>query len=362
MKNMKNVLVILMMLLVAFSFASCSSTADSVDLVATESPATAEASGSSEDLESQMRAIFGIEDEDVDIASYRIRGVGEDGASFDWVEVTEPQVAIAGVRRGQWTIYAQALNEDGDVVASGQLETFLSSDAPTTSLMFTENDGVGDVHTQISWNTAQVINPSVEVYVKKVDGNFASRPSSEVTYGEAGTAWWDASGLEAGSYVARFVFKDGETVIGGAAAALRIITGYTSVGFVDMTVGDMNTTYSINLDNIPADVTTGALLNENGLVTFTTEGSASGLSYEWYINGEKVEGETGRALDLDGRNLAKGFYRVDLVVQGGRYGSINSFSIVVQLQPENVFSTVSGTVAEEAPTTAVVPETAPVEG
>ena len=308
-----------------------------------------------------MRAIFGISDEDVDVATYRIRGEARDGESFDWIEVTEPRVVIAGIRRGEWTIYAQALNEDGDVIVSGRLDTFLSSDAPTDNLIFSENDGVGSVSTELRWNPAQVQNPTIEVYVKEDGGEFMARDISEITYVEPGLARWAADSLDAGSYIARFVFKDNGTVIGGTAAALRVITGYTSVGSVDMTVGDMSTPYSIDLGNVPAAVTVGTLNNDGGLISFSSDMDIADLTYEWYINGKLVEGETGAQMDLGDMDLSNGFYRIDLVTNNGKYGSINSFSIVVQLESENVFSTIDiepvsfVPVASETPATPATP-------
>lgn len=342
MKRFRNVLTALMVLMAALSLASCSSTGEAaapVDAVdgATTAVATTDAQASADD---QMRAIFGISDEDVDVATYRIRGEGADGASFDWVEVTEPRVAIAGVRRGEWTIYAQALNEDGDVIVSGRLDTFLSSDAPTDNLVFEEVDGVGDVRTEITWNTSQVQDPSIEVYVKKDGGQFVPRDPAEVTFGEDGTAVWQATGLDAGSYVARFVFKDAGTVVGGSAAALRVISGYTSVGSVSMTVGDMTSEYSISLDNTPADVTLGTLHHDDGVLFFAPADGGDGYSYEWYVDGEPVDGVTSQTLDLETLGLADGVYRVDVVVDNGSYGSMNSYSLVVLLEAQSVYSTI----------------------
>lgn len=350
MTKLKNVLMLLMVaLMISLSLASCSSTSatgtDEIEAVVAmaqeENPAqTQSADSQAVSDEDQMRAIFGISDEDVDVATYRIRGEARDGESFDWIEVTEPRVVIAGIRRGEWTIYAQALNEDGDVIVSGRLDTFLSSDAPTDNLIFSENDGVGSVSTELRWNPAQVQNPTIEVYVKEDGGEFMARDISEITYVEPGLARWAADSLDAGSYIARFVFKDNGTVIGGTAAALRVITGYTSVGSVDMTVGDMSTPYSIDLGNVPAAVTVGTLNNDGGLISFSSDMDIADLTYEWYINGKLVEGETGAQMDLGDMDLSNGFYRIDLVTNNGKYGSINSFSIVVQLESENVFSTI----------------------
>lgn len=290
--------------------------------------------------EDKMAAIFNLSDADLDVASYRLRGEGPDGASFDWIEVTEPRVAIADVRRGQWTLYAQALNADGDVLVAGKIDTFLSEDSPVDNLVFAEHDGEGQVYTDITWNRFQAVNPNVEVYLKPVDGEFAARPASEVSFVDDHMVW-QASGLEAGSYIARFVFKDGSSVIGGASAALRVIADYTSVGNVEMNIGNLSTVYGITLDNLPDVVTLGELKHADGVVTF--EGAVpSGAVYEWYVNGNKMDVASAPSFDITAQNLPKGVYRVDLVVRGGQYGSIASYMTLVQLDHGNNASTVDG--------------------
>lgn len=354
MKKFKNGLVFfLVACLMMTTFISCSSTEEP-----TENVATTQEEFQEELADSQMRAIFGISDEDVDVATYRIRGEARDGASFDWVEVTEPQVVIAGVRRGEWTIYAQALNADGEVLVSGRLDTFLSSDAPTDNLTFVEQDGTGSVDTKITWNTAQVQNPSIQVFLKEDGGQFLPREADEVVFTEDGVAYWRVPTLDAGSYIARFVFSDNGTVVGGAAAALRVLTDHTSIGSVEMTVSDLNTAYSIYLENTPADVTDGTLVNDNGNITFSAEENAGDLAYEWYVNGEYVEGVEGDCLDMNSLELEKGLYRVDVVAQNETYGSINSFSTVIQLENENVYLTVSADSESVGITPDVITETA----
>ena len=237
---------ILIAALMAVLLASCASVEEAVP----ESPVLAD---------TDERAVDGLFDiSGLDVTSYRIRGEGPDGAWFDWVESDTPKIALADVRRGLWTIYAQGLNRYGEPVIQGKLETFLSENSPVDNLIFDEQYGTGDVRSALAWNPAQVMHPAIDVYLRADDGEYMPRPSDEVTIGQ-GTAIWAAENIPSGSYIARFVLKDGSTPVSGAAAAVRIIDDSTSIGQVRLTIGDLSHVYGIELSNMPADTLIGHL-------------------------------------------------------------------------------------------------------
>ena len=263
----------------------------------------------------------------LDIKSYKLRGEGPDGASFDWIEVTGTKVALSDVRRGQWTLYAQAIGENGDILASGKLETFLSNSSPTGALYMDSEVGEGDVRCSFAWNTFQVLYPSIEIYVKKGDGEYVARDASEISIGD-GVAVWNAKDVGAGSYVVRALLKDEGEVVAGVAAAMRIIDGKQSVGDVRFTVGKLSAIYGISLENTPTVTVKGNLeLGENGNVSFVSD--FTDLRYDWFLNGEYVEGENSDTLNIFQTSEDRGFFRLDCIVQNSNNTSINSASILV---------------------------------
>lgn len=273
------------------------------------------------------RAVDGLFDiSGLDVASYRVRGEGPDGAWFDWVESDTPKIALADVRRGLWTIYAQGLNRYGEPVIQGKLETFLSEDSPVDNLIFDEQYGTGDIRSALAWNPAQVMHPAIEVYLRADDGEYMARPSEEITIGN-GTAIWAAYDIPSGSYIARFVLKDGSSPVSGAAAAVRIIDDSTSVGQVRMTIGDLSQIYGIELNNIPADTLQGHLELTGSSVAYINESKASGLIYDWFFDGVFEETTESHSIDLS--SLRRGYHRIDCVARTSDYGSINSTAIHV---------------------------------
>lgn len=268
------------------------------------------------------RAVDGLFDiKGLDVVSYRVRGEGPDGAWFDWVESDTPKIALADVRRGLWTIYAQGLNRYGEPVVQGKLETFLSEDSPVDNLIFDEQYGTGDVRSALAWNPAQVMHPAVEVYLRADDGEYMARPSDEITVGN-GTAIWAAHDIPSGSYIARFVLKDGSSPVSGAAAAVRVIDDSTSVGQVRMTIGDLSQVYGIELNNIPADTLQGHLELTGGEASYINESDKSGLIYDWFLDG--VFETSGEAHSIPLSALKRGYHRIDCVARTADYGSINS--------------------------------------
>lgn len=282
----------------------------------TEDPAAVEA----EDI---VDGIFDIKG--LDVVSYRLRGEGPDGAYFDWIEVTEPRVAIADIRRGEWTLYAQGLNADGQPVIQGKLETFLSEDSPIDNLVFQEDYGKGDLRCAFAWNPSQVQHPNIEIYMQKATGGeWIARDISEIVMGD-GTAMWTASGIESGSYIIRIILKDRSSIVSGAAAALRVVDDKLSIGQVRLTVGDLSQVYGITLDNIPANTVDGMLaLSTDGVLYRST---ADHLIYDWFIDGGYLDGFSAKEIQIS--DLPRGYHRIDCIVRTEDYGSINSDTIHV---------------------------------
>ena len=274
--------------------------------------------------EREVDGLFNIKG--LDVASYRIRGEGPDGAWFDWVESDTPRIALADVRRGAWTLYAQGLNRYGEPVIQGKLETFLSEDSPIDNLVFDEMYGTGDIRSSIAWNPVQAMHPSIDVYLKADDGEWQPRSADEITMGD-GTAVWTAKDIPSGSYIARFILRDGSTPIAGAGAAVRVIDDSTSIGQVRLTIGDLSHVYGIELQNIPADTVDGHLVLDGRNAVFMNDSKDEGLIYDWFIDGDFQITTEAKSYPLDA--LVRGYHRIDAVARTEDYGSINSTAIHV---------------------------------
>lgn len=322
---------LLVCMLTASLFVSCASaksTDEEMQVVSVEPEPVAEMQQETEDVELDgegwLTALGSIKG--LDIKGYRLRGEGPDGASFDWIDVTGTKVALSDIRRGQWTLYAEAIGENGDVLATGKLETFLSNSSPMGALFMDSEAGNGNARCSFAWNTFQVLYPSIEIYVKKGNGEYVARDASEISIGD-GVAVWNARNIGAGSYIVRAILKDEGEVVAGVAAAMRVLDGKQSVGDVRFTVGKLSAIYGISLENSPVKTVVGSLVLEENQVGFSSDDE--NLHYDWFLNGEYVENNDRAKLDVPGKSCGRGFYRIDCIVQNSNNTSINSASMLV---------------------------------
>lgn len=309
----------------------------SVDPAPVEEPAPEieEDQSKYEDASNWLSALGDIKG--LNVVKYRLRGEGPDGASFDWIDVKGPKVALSDIRRGEWTLYAEAIGQDGAVVATGSLKTFLSDSTPLGTLFLSEETGKGNVESTFRWNTKQVIYPSIEIYMKSIDGNFMARDKSEIKINDDGTATWTAKGLQAGTYVVRAILKDENEVVSGVAAALRVIDGKKSVGNIQFVIGKLSTVYGIDLQNSPLDTVEGTISVTDGILSF--DSNTENLVYTWFMDGDILDGEYGQTVDLNGRGLKKGYYRFDCIAcNANGFTSINTVSAFVFVDGETIFS------------------------
>lgn len=271
----------------------------------------------------------------LNVKGYRLRGEGPDGARFDWVDVKSSKVALSDIRRGEWTLYAQAIGEDGTVVATGSLKTFLSESTPLGTLFLSDEVGSGSVKCNLKWNTSQVLYPSVEVYVKTHDGEFKARDKSEIKMTGDGEAVWTAKNVPAGAYIVRVILKDENEVVSGVAAALRVVENKESVGNCNFVIGKLSTVFGIDLQGSPVDTVEGEIVLTNGILSF--ESMIESLSYTWFIDGSAIPEINNQKVDITSLGLKKGYYRFDCIAsQKDGFNSINTNTVYVYVDGDNI--------------------------
>lgn len=268
--------------------------------------------------------------EGLNVKKYRIKGEGPDGAFFDWVELTSNKVALSDIRRGMWHLKAEAIGENGTVVAYGELDTFLSDSTPLGVLLLSDEYGDGDIECTFDWNKDQVIYPSLEIYIKPANdpnANFMARSSNEISISDDGIATWTAHNVKAGSYIVRAILKDEEEIVSGIAAAMRVVNDKISVGDCHIVIGRLSTVFGIDLENIPLNtVVNGLTLND---YIISVETNDPNIICSWFIDGNVID-QYNSYVDLSLMNLKKGFYRIDCIIQNPEsMATINTLSSFV---------------------------------
>lgn len=281
----------------------------------------------------------------LNVKGYRLRGEGPDGAKFDWVDVKSTKVALSDIRRGEWTLYAEAIGENGDVVATGTLKTFLSDSTPLGTLFLSEEVGYGDVSCVFSWTPTQVLYPSIEVYIKTEDGEFVARDKGEIKINENGEAVWTAKDVPAGTYIVRAILKDENEIVSGVAAALRVIDGKKSVGNCQFVIGKLSTIYGIDLQNSPIDTINGSIALSDNVLSFNSE--QSDLVYTWFVDGDLLTSYRTQSFNVAELELKRGYYRVDCIACNATgFTSLNTMSIYIYSDGNGNYKLVSAAEAD----------------
>ena len=68
----------------------------------------------------------------LDVTKYRITGSGPGGASFD-ITTGKTSVSLTGLVIGTWSLRAEGLNENGDIMVYGETEFQLSMNSTSTT-------------------------------------------------------------------------------------------------------------------------------------------------------------------------------------------------------------------------------------
>ncbi len=321
-------------------------TADGVEVISVEQVMADEAAAAAEESDSNptnwLSAFGSIKG--LNVKGYRLRGEGPDGASFDWVDLKSTKVALSDIRRGEWTLYAEAIGENGDVVATGSLKTFLSDATPLGTLFLSEAVGNGDVSCVFEWTPTQVLYPNIEIYVKTADGEFVARDKSEIKITENGEAVWTVKDMPAGTYVVRAILKDENEIVSGVAAALRVIDGKKSVGTCQFVVGKLSTVFGIDLQNIPLDTVNGSLSIEDNTLSFNSD--KENLIYAWFLDGDLLASCREKTVNVSELALGRGYYRIDCIASDAAgFTSLNTMSMYIYSDGNGAYKEVT---AEEA--------------
>jgi alpha-tubulin suppressor-like RCC1 family protein len=257
---------------------------------------------------------------DMTISSYDIAGSGPYGTFFhkNFPADGEP-VTINALAAGNWTITVDAKNADGVIIASGvaTITVFTGVSTPV-EITVKPLEGTGALEVGVSWPAGLIADPVVSGTLTPVGGSPMN--ISFILADDRLSATYQNPALPAGYYVLRVQLKDGTTVKWGGLESVRIITGQTAIGAFPLTakpgsIGDIELIINPDLQN-PITITFSGQQDEvpvGSEMTVTATTSERVDSYQWYINGTLLTGETGASITI-GSSLAPGTYRMDLAV------------------------------------------------
>ncbi|TVR53591.1 MAG: hypothetical protein EA426_17790 [Spirochaetaceae bacterium] len=264
----------------------------------------------------------------MDVAEYRITGVGPDAAEFEATTSGET-VEIENLRVGEWTLDVSAFNADMIEIGYGR-STVLIRRGETASIGVALRPlvGTGSLSLSVTWPAGEIADGNVVAALTPFGGD---AQQLEFTASGDASATYHAAEIAAGYYSMVLQLRDGETVVAGAVETVRVVHGAETSGVFDFAdlnhpTGDIEIIVVLDMAEPLTAVISGAADvlpygdTMTALATVENAGSAE-VFYAWYLNGAGIgDGES----VVVGSDLRPGTYRLDVIVftaDGVRSGS-----------------------------------------
>ena len=190
----------------------------------------------------------------LDIDHYRITGSGPGGASFN-IETSRQSVSLEGLIIGEWTIQAEGLNKDDDVLVTGETTHHLSTSNGSVVIYLETLAGEGSLSLVLTWDAERtdIENTSIEITLTEQYGSKEEIELEEVSIDKnTGRAEYSGVNLPSGSYILSARLYSGSVQIAGFVEAVRIAGDQVSEGEI-----------VFDLDKYPTEPGSLEIINKN---------------------------------------------------------------------------------------------------
>lgn len=209
-------------------------------------------------------------------------------------------------QQGQWTFDVQ-VKSGVNVVYTGTTTVYIN--AANTPVAVTVTRGGAGVGTgTIAFDTITAARVNADLASNKVLMEYGLVGQAK-TADQTVTCASDVQNLSfeitditpaAGNYWVKLTYLNNTSVVGSAIVNFTLDAGHTATiagnleeGYHQIGLITINGISSLSLSEIESDVT-------DGVVTFTcTATPADGATYQWFVNGEKVNGETASTFEWE---------------------------------------------------------------
>jgi len=257
---------------------------------------------------------------DLTLARYEIFGSGPNEAAFEESQDPGGGLFKIGLTPGRWRIQVDGKNKDGLRIGTGEVVADIRAGVVSRQAVSIHPlEGTGRLEVRISWPDSILADPMVRGSVESSDGQTGSL---DFVLAEDLLSAACVDTLAAGYYKVSLHLTDAGVPVWGAVDAARVATGYLSAVSYPLVAEVDRSTFQIVLAEAmeaPIDVTlSGArnVLAAGESMTVIAEPGEPVERYEWYLQGEPIEGATDASITL-GESLSGGLYRLDVLVTRG---------------------------------------------
>lgn len=287
------------------------------------------------------------------IDHYDIHGIGPDGESFEMLEINvdgaESEIfEFESLAIGDWNIIVMAKNDNGKVLGGGESSVLIKRGAfHDVFIVVVPGSDPGMLDFEINWNATYLSNPIVKIQMKsELDGSVIDVEMT--TYADEGESYTKSVQYSPGYYVLTYKLYDGDELIAAGTDLVRIVSGLTSKGqitldHVHQAIGDLQLSFLVDIkDSIDVNTvgsTHSLNIGQSATITAGIEDGLDTVTYEWYVNGEKVSAFSENTLIFNATEF--GMNRISVFVRSAndnRIGS-GSFNLAVsKLRLEESYS------------------------
>jgi len=269
---------------------------------------------------------------DLVVASYDIEGSGPDGASFSVPGFADEIYTKDEIAIGDWTISVTGKNESGTaIVGATKTVTVTMGGTAAVSVLCIPFAGTGACGFSLSWPDGVIGAPSIVATLTPLSGGDA-RSLNFAIAGETGT--WSGTSITNGYYTFSIKLKDtsdNDRLVWAWVETILVLKGETTQGGWILTGDQILTptsgglTIGVNYDPAaPISVNLGGnwpTLTYGRSMTVTATGAPTPDSWQWYLDGDPVSGETDDKFAF-GSDLALGAHYINVTGEKeSRHGS-----------------------------------------
>jgi hypothetical protein len=280
-----------------------------------------------------------IPDIEMEIYTYDISGIGTDGATFKKIGISgaTQSVTIDNLKLGSWAIRVIGINSNNVVILNGTTTTeVLQRKKSSAHVVMRPVEGKGILMLSVSWPSGVITNPSLTGTLTLNDGSETAMNFSLA--GDHLSGSYANADIPAGYHLLSLSLKFGKNQVWGIVEAVRIIEGSeTSASFsldsnnINVPTGNIDITIDTDPQNPISIVLDGyqEQMKKGSTMTVSATTSESVDSYQWYLNGNKLIGETASSITI-GSSLGHGNYNLNVIIKKGTIISSEGISFEVE--------------------------------
>lgn len=249
---------------------------------------------------------------DLDIVSYDIHGSGPGGTSFDAEQVTSASFVQTDLVPGEWVIYAEGRNAQGDIMVRSPTQAVTLSIGETRSvfLLCVPLAGTGHLSLSLSWPSETLIEPRIEAALVPLDQNPVQL---EFTISGNSAQWTSdpQEGIATGCYTLELRLLDDArpgTPIWTKVETVMIYKDALTEGSWPLTLQEMDSSgFPVLVLGVKANVKKPIAIELSGgagelragsLMTVQALGTPAPDSWSWFLDGLVLPGAVSSGITL----------------------------------------------------------------